>query len=69
MLKFIFSYSAHPDLLKRLNSPSKYSLTNCIVGREAMTKMPGDKSETVFRFNRARTIIPDRPFQGHLPVI
>jgi hypothetical protein len=34
-----------------------------------MIKMPDDKSETVFRFNRARTVIPDRPLQGHLPVI
>lgn len=60
-------YSAQPELLNRLNNPSKYKLTNCIVGREAMIKMPDDKSETVFRFNRARTVIPDRPLQGHLP--
>lgn len=65
----VFSYSAHPDLLNKLNNQSTYKQINCIAGREGMVKMPGDKSETVFRFNRSRTIVPDRPVQGHLPVI
>jgi hypothetical protein len=31
--------------------------------------MSDDKVENAFRFNRVRTIIPDRPMQGHQEVI